>query len=464
LIERPDTRLTICGKYNWPAFLHLPASSEPIISEKGRDIAWKLSKDTLPGLCLIVSPSRASACLEVVFQNVLRHGDEALLKQVIDLDRGAAGITILPLLIRANEANILRWILTKDTARTSKPTPILWVLLCNFFQHNPSSESWGIFIRAAEFLVEKAIWDRMVLMCLNSRNLCFVKHFFYPINEILPKEVAEETLRGLSQASTDQSLLRDWADKGFANASLWSAMLSGLWKSPAFETLLSCFNFDLNEPFPRKKNSDTGEANTLSPQFSGNSIGEKQKLPPKTPVGNQLRVPLGPNEPQHHALQDYQMQLRILDQLNKRRLMIAREEQENRRATNGLLGWTMRESPLAWAAANCNVQLVEVLLRSSRVNVNSQDVYNRTPLMHAISVNAWQIVKRLLENEDVDLNVRDERGRTAVFLAAQKDLRMIQLLMETHKVDLSIRDYNGESVQDIARMTFNQDIITALAT
>jgi hypothetical protein len=158
--------------------------------------------------------------LETVFKNVLRLGDDALMKQVIDLVHGAAGIYILPLLIRANETNGLKWILSNDIAHVSKPPPILWVLLCNFFQCDPSSEALNTFIRVAKFLVEKTIWDRMILVCLNSRNFCFVKQFFYPLNEITPREVAEETLAGFSQAFTDKSLVREWAQKGFANAAL----------------------------------------------------------------------------------------------------------------------------------------------------------------------------------------------------------------------------------------------------
>jgi hypothetical protein len=34
LIQRPDTMLTICGKYSWSAFLHLLASPDSIASEK----------------------------------------------------------------------------------------------------------------------------------------------------------------------------------------------------------------------------------------------------------------------------------------------------------------------------------------------------------------------------------------------------------------------------------------------
>lgn len=462
LIERPYTRLTICGKYNWPAFLHLLKNSESIASEKGRAIAGKLSMESLPDSFLIDSKG---SLLETVFKNVLRLGDDALMKQVIDLVHGAAGIYILPLLVRVNETNGLRWILNRDIAHASKPPPILWVLLCNFFKSDPSSEALRTFIRVAEFLIEKAIWDRMVLGCLNSRNFGFVKQFFYPLNEILPREVAEETLAGFSQASTDQSLVREWAEKGFANAALWSAIRSGIWKSPAFESLLSCSNIDLNEPFPREKSSDTAESNILSPPLSGNSTGEKRKFPFRPPTGISLRSPLDPGMPQNHALQDYQMELMLLEQRNKRRLMMARNEQVEMTAGKGILAWTGGKSPLAWAAAVGNVELVEALLRSSRVNVNFQDAQKRTPLMHAIAVNDWQIVEDLLKIGDIDLNLRDSEGRTAVFHAAQGgDLHIIQLLTQTQKVDFSIRDCNGESVQDFAKKKGKQDVVAALAT
>lgn len=452
LIQRPDTMLTICGKYSWPAFLHLLASPDSIASEKGLAIARMLSNETLPDLFLI---NGKGARLETVFKNVLRLGDDILVKQVINLVLGAAGISILPLLVRANEAHGLRWILNSDIAHASKPPPILWVLLCDFFQRNPSSEALKLFIRVAEFMIEKAIWDRTILACLNSCNFCFVKQFFYPLNEIPPREVAEETLAGLSQASMDQPLIREWADKGFANAALWSAVRSGIWKNPAFESLLSCSYIDPDEPFPRGESTYTREANKSSPPLPGNSTGEKRKFQFR-PVEDFSDLPVVPGSRQSHARQDYQMQLMLLEQQNMKRLMMARKEQEE---------MAVGKSPLAWAAANRNTQLVELLLRTSRVNVNSQDAQKRTPLIHAIAVNDWQTVERLLKIEDIDLNLPDDTGRTAVFHAAQTgDLHIIRLLTETQKVDLSIRDCNGESVFDFATNNGKQNVVAALAT
>lgn len=365
------------------------------------------------------------ARLETVFKNALRLGDDILVKQVINLVLGAAGISILPLLVRVNEAYGLRWILNSDIAHASKPPPILWVLLCDFFQRNSSSEALKPFIRMAEFMIEKSIWDRKILACLNSCNFRFVKQFFYPLNEIPPRAVVEETLAGISQASLDQPLIMEWADNGFANAALWSAVRSGIWKNPAFESLLSCSYIDPDEPFPRGESTYTREANKSSPPLPGNSIGEKRKFQFR-PVEDISDLPVVPGSRQSHALQDYQMQLMLLEQQNKKRLMMARKEQEEMAMVKSSLAWTVGKSPLAWAVANQNTQLVELLLRTSRVNVNSQDAQKRTPLIHAITVNDWQTVERLLKIEDIDLHLPDDTGRTAVFHAAQTgDLHII---------------------------------------
>jgi ankyrin repeat protein len=447
LIERPDISLKICGRYKWPAFLHLLASSKSIDSEKGRAIARKLAKESLPDSILV---DKKEARLQTVFKNVLRLGDDALVKQVINLVQGAAGIYILPLLIRVNETAGLKWVLNDEIQNSTKPPPILWVLLCDFFKCYPSSAALETFIWVGEKLVEKAIWDRMILVCLNSRNFCFVKQFFYPLTEIPPREVTEETVAGFPQASTDLSLIREWVDKGYANAALWSAFRSGGWKTSAFESFLSCSHIDLDQPFPLEKDSNAAEDIMLSSPLSDNSTGEKRKFPfmPPTPQNQQ----------------DYQMQLMLLEKQNKLRLMNARNEQMGIKTEKLNLAWTWRGSPLAWASANRNVELVEALLRSSRVKVNSQDPQKRTPLMHAIAANHWQTVEKLLNVGDIDLNLQDNEGRTAIFHAAQwGDLHIIQMLTQTKKVDFSIRDCYKKSVHDIAKMKGKQDVVAALA-
>lgn len=463
LIERPSTDFMFCDKNKWPAFLHLLTNSEAIASVQGRAIAQILSKDVVADLFPF---DCKGSRMEIVFKNVLRFGDDALVKKVVDLVQGAAGNDILPLLVRVKETHGLRWILNKDIEHASKPPPILWVLLCSFFQRNPSSEAMKLFIQVAEFMVEKKIWDPSILICLISRNFRFVKQFFFPLNEIPPREVAEETLAGLSQALMDQALIENWVDKGFANAALWSAITCGKWKNiPAFENLLSCPNINLDEPFPCQKTSERSEAVTLSPSFPGIPSGEKRKFQFRPPSDHGMGSPIDLGTPQGPALQDYQMQLMLLEQQNKRRLMMARKEQMEMSVGEKIQARTAGKSPLAWAVANNNARLVEALLRTSRVNVNSQDVRKQTPLMHAIATHDCQSVEKLLRVGGIDLNLPDDEGRSAIFHAAQRgDTHMTRLLTQSEKVDFSIRDCNGETIRDFAKRLGNSDVLAALCT
>ncbi|KAJ6016558.1 hypothetical protein N7540_011149 [Penicillium herquei] len=460
LIQRPGISLTTCGKYGWPAFLHLLASPQSIATERGRAIAHMLAKE--PFHDSFLNDGRA-ANLESVFKTVLRFGDDSLVQQVVHLVLGAGGTLILPLLIRVNDTNGLRWILNSDIVHTSKTPPILWVLLCDCLHYNPSSAALKPFIRVAEFMVGQGIWDQMVLKCLNSCNFRFAKQFFYSPDKIPPGEVAADTLAGFSQASIDQFLVKEWADKGFANAAIWSTVQSGQWMNAEFKNLLACSYVDPDMPFQGSQKPCAGQAQKLPSNSSGISTGEKRKLQsPSTEPFSHLAMVCGTR--QNHALQDYQMQLMLLEQQNKRRLMMARVEQAGMATNKDYSTWTMGKSPLAWAAANRKTQLVKFLLRTSRVNVNSQDNQKQTPLMHAIAVNDRTTVERLLKTEEIDLNILDDVGRTAIFYAVQKgDLHVTRLLTETQKVNLSIHDDSGESVLDFARKFGNQDIIAALA-
>ncbi|PYH45894.1 ankyrin [Aspergillus saccharolyticus JOP 1030-1] len=459
LVRRHDINLTTCGKYGWPAFLHLLANLDSIASEKGREMAHILFQKSFSDLFL---NDTGRANLEPVFQTVLRFGDDILVKRVIDLVLGAAGTCILPLLIRVNETNGLRWILNSDIAHAPKPPPILWALLCDFFHRQKNSEALELFIRVAEFMIGKEIWDGIILVCLKSRNFRFAKQFFYTVEEFLPREVVEDTLEGFAQASRDQSLVKDWTDKGYANAALWSAIRIGRWKNAAFGSLLSCPQIDLDEPFRgRRQSLWAGEAHNLSPSSSGVAAGEKRKFqsgPSETFPRLTLGADTAPDTTPGRALHGYLMQLMLLEQQNQRRRLMARLNPEE-----VSLGWTLGQSPLVWAAANRKSQLVELLLRTRRVNVNSQDAQRRTPLMHAIALEDRKTVELLLEVEDMDLNLPDDVGRTAVFYAIERgDLHTIQLLTQTRRVNLSICDGKGESVVEFAKKLGRQDVVAAL--
>ena len=476
LIDHPNTSLTLAGKYGWPAFLHLLANPHSISTERGRNVARRLSYEASPNQFF---NGESGSRLEMAFENVLRFGNTRLVRQVIDLVRGAAGTLILPLLIRANEADGLKWIFNSDTVFLSNPPPALWVVLCQYFDRHEDPDALELFAGVAELLVEKKTWNPSILKCLYTRNFSFMQQFFYPRCHVPPKEVTESTLVGLPAASTDESLMKEWADAGFACETLWNAIHCGIWTSPAFDHLLLSPSVDLNEPDPYFT-SRRPELEQIPHAFFKDLSSEGQKDPFRP--SPRSSASLSPQQAQVRT--DYQMQMMLLEQENKRRLMLSRDQKAlSPQQAQILTGYQMQsmlleqqnkkrlilsrdqKGLLSFAITTRNALLLDTLLLCPRVNINSQDHYGRTPMMYAIAVNHRPILERLLSHGGIDLNLRDAEGRTAIFYAAQGGKPdIVQLLVGTHKVDFSIQNKQGQTVRDFARAKKMKEIVTALST
>ena len=283
LIDHPNTNLTICGKYNWPAFLHLLANLQSISTEKGQVIAQRLYDETPLDLFVLDSGKIGLGTgLELAVMNALQFGDDTLVKRVIELVKGAAGNAILPLLIRANELSGLKWILNCDIVHAHKPPPILWVSLCDYFISHPHSDALKLFTQVAEYLVDNAIWSRIILKCLYARNFSLVRQVFCHLRKVA--EVTEETIVRLSEESADQSMLEEWANHGLANATLWYFTHHRISRDPAFENLLSCPSIEPNGSDPHEGSLERSERiKAPLPSFS-NLPSQGQDVPFRAPL------------------------------------------------------------------------------------------------------------------------------------------------------------------------------------
>jgi hypothetical protein len=137
----------------------------------------------------------------------------------------------------------------------------------------------------------------------------------------------------------------------------------------------------------------------------------------------------------------------------------------------------MYETPLQLAARQDHVNVVELLLQHRNIDVNVQDRYGLTALMHAviskreepvgmllqhsnIDVTASDqldqtalfravrtehegIFTMLLQHRNIDVNAEHKYSGTALFIAAQKGLEgMVRVLLETRKADIKISPTN----------------------
>ncbi|KAA8901721.1 hypothetical protein FN846DRAFT_112191 [Sphaerosporella brunnea] len=102
-------------------------------------------------------------------------------------------------------------------------------------------------------------------------------------------------------------------------------------------------------------------------------------------------------------------------------------------------------SPLQVAALNGHIEVVKLLLQREDVDVNSQDKEGRTPLLWAMANGEDGVVKLLLEREDVDVNLQDRRyGQTPLSCAAKKGCDgVVKLLLEREDVDVNLQDKEG---------------------
>ena len=95
-------------------------------------------------------------------------------------------------------------------------------------------------------------------------------------------------------------------------------------------------------------------------------------------------------------------------------------------------GWT----PLALAAANGHVEVVELLLTQYDVDANRKVDWGRTPLSVAAEKGHETVVKLLLERKDIEADAKDLFGQTPLSFAAEKGHEtVVKLLLARNDVD-----------------------------
>ena len=99
------------------------------------------------------------------------------------------------------------------------------------------------------------------------------------------------------------------------------------------------------------------------------------------------------------------------------------------------------DSPLHYASRDGHPQMVELLFRTGKVEINARDKCGHSPLFRAIKNGHEGVVKLLLDTGKVDVDPRDKEGYSSLFEAAWNGHEgIVKLLIETGKVDVDPRD------------------------
>ncbi|ERF73160.1 hypothetical protein EPUS_03001 [Endocarpon pusillum Z07020] len=116
------------------------------------------------------------------------------------------------------------------------------------------------------------------------------------------------------------------------------------------------------------------------------------------------------------------------------------------------------------ACANGHVDVMELLLRTGRVDVNSTNRHGYTPLSEAIQEGRASVVQLLLDHDEVDLNLQDDKGRTALHRASSKrKTDMVTLLLGTGNVDVNLKDGFGKTSLHMAADRGHASVVQLLS-
>lgn len=93
----------------------------------------------------------------------------------------------------------------------------------------------------------------------------------------------------------------------------------------------------------------------------------------------------------------------------------------------------------------CNCEdVVNFLLQRDDINVNLQNGIGYTALMYASHRKYYKIVKMLLNRKDIDVNIRDRDKNTALYIASKHNLvNIVELLLKNENIDINLNNRYG---------------------
>jgi len=100
-------------------------------------------------------------------------------------------------------------------------------------------------------------------------------------------------------------------------------------------------------------------------------------------------------------------------------------------------------SGLMLSAKNGHIEIVKLLMKLSKLNLNIQDKSGTTALLHATRRGQWEIVKLLLDEPTLNVNLQDESGWTSLMIASRKG-KMVDQFLERKDIDINLMDNEME--------------------
>lgn len=101
-------------------------------------------------------------------------------------------------------------------------------------------------------------------------------------------------------------------------------------------------------------------------------------------------------------------------------------------------------------------------LLESGADPNLRDIYGWTPLMRAVYEGRYQVAQALLEHPGIQVDLRNDNGATALYLAAVRgDVRLARALLLAG-ADPHMADRKGRTPEHVARAGGHEDVAKLL--
>jgi len=118
-------------------------------------------------------------------------------------------------------------------------------------------------------------------------------------------------------------------------------------------------------------------------------------------------------------------------------------------------------SALVVAAQYDHVEVVRTLLQNQHIAVNLQDYSGQTALMKSSSEGHAGVVKTLCKRPDVDVNIQDNEGWTTLMHARGK-VGIVKILLKMQSLDMKLNDETGCNAFQLACSNGWTKVVTAM--
>lgn len=124
--------------------------------------------------------------------------------------------------------------------------------------------------------------------------------------------------------------------------------------------------------------------------------------------------------------------------------------------TDLYLGTKYKETPLH-VAARKNMKSVVPFLLKHDAPINAQDLYGNTALHLAASKGYNEVVRILIDNQEIQLNISNKEGLTPLHLAVESGfIYTVEVLLKADSCDITARTKRCETALDLAQQDYRR--------